>query len=350
MAPGRSWIAILRAGLIVVCLSLIGTGTIYAMPPYQDPTPSLVNAVVAVERAIVFPQPDRNADALTYLYQRERVLVHGQSPDGLFLFVPVGNLWGWVLAAQVDIEGDLAAVPVITESEPVATPTMTITPFQASPAPTMGDTFPTRTPLPTQTPTVVVPDSGSVPDPVVTPTGEGEDAMPLLPGVPPPIDITIPEDWQAAHVVVPYRTFDGQFYDAPLSIYFGQLAPGVNGFIYLYWGFPNTVDYITLEPNFWADGVQILRGSLFGETCNLGVYDQQTFEVGGVEGVGAPYQAAECDDEKDTAGWFSVMQVRDGTFAFYVAVEPWDARADYGPILQTMLDSVVFFPPDAQDD
>jgi hypothetical protein len=170
--------------------------------------------------------------------------------------------------------------------------------------------------------------------------------MPLLPGLPPPIDITIPDNWEVAHLVVPFRTFDGEIHDAPLSIYFGPLAENVNGFIYLYWGFPNTVDYITGEYNLWADGVQILRGSLIGETCNLGVYDEQPFEVGGLEGIGAYYQAADCEDEMDTAGWFSVVRVQEGTFAFYTAVEPWNARTEYRDTLQTMLDSVVFFPPE----
>jgi hypothetical protein len=362
MALRQSW-RTWTITLITASLILSGMSMAYAAPPQdkaqQNSTPPPVFATVTVERAIVFPQPDRATEALTYLYERERVPVYGQSPDRAFLFVPVGNLWGWILAAQVDIEGDLTAVPVITEPEPIATPTLTITPFQASPVPTVGSTFPTRTPLPTQTPAAITPDSDdnisagdSNSGPGSAPAASSGDAdtetMPLLPGVPPPIAITLPENWHALHGVVPFRTFDGQLHDAPLSIYFGELAPGVNGFIYLYWGFPNTVDYITGEYNLWADGVQILRGSLVGETCNLGVYDQQTFEVGGVEGIGANYQAADCEEEQDTAGWFSVMRVQDGTFAFYTAVEPWEARAVYRDTLQAILDSVVFFPPEDQ--
>ncbi len=345
MTPGRTgrrWCAV----LIAVCLLLIGFSTANAAPRWQSPTPSPVIATVAVERAIVFSMPDRAADTLTYLYQRERIPVYGRSPDDGFLFVSVGNVWGWILVAQMDIEGDLTTVPVITEPGPIATPTLTITPFLASPAPTVGDTFLTRTPLPTRIPATMKPDT----TPAATPAEGDQETMPLLPGVPPPIAIMLPENWQAAHLVVPFRTFDGKIHDAPLSIYFGSLDERVNGFIYLYWGFPNTVDYITGEYNLWADGVQILRGSLIGETCNLGVYEQQVFMVGGVEGIGAPYQAADCDDEQDTAGWFSVMRVQDGTFAFYTAVEPWDARTEYRDILQAMLDTVVFFPPEEQND
>ncbi|MBN1563468.1 MAG: hypothetical protein JXA10_06505 [Anaerolineae bacterium] len=307
----------------------------------QDATPTPVLATVAVERAIVFPQPDRTAEPLTYLYERERVPVYGQSPDGAFLFVPVGNLWGWIIAAQVDLEGDLATIPIIEQTAPLATPTMTITPFQATPVPTVNSTFPTHTPLPTQTPAATTPA-----DSAANSAADDTDEMPLLPGVPPPIAITLPDNWQAADLVVPFQTFDGEIHDAPLTIYFGQLAPDVTAFIYLYWGFPNTIDYITGEYNLWADGVQILRGSLLGDSCNIGLYDQHMYEVGGVEGIGAPYQAADCEDEADTAGWFSVMRVQDGTFAFFVAVEPWDARDPYQATLQAILDTVVFFPPD----
>ena len=169
--------------------------------------------------------------------------------------------------------------------------------------------------------------------------------MPLLPGVPPPITIALPDDWEKANIVVPLRTFDGQMHDVPLTIYFGTLPDNVNAFIYLYWGFPNTVDWVTNEYNLWADGVQILRGSLIGDTCNLGVYDQQTLMVGGLEGVGAYYQAADCDEENDTAGWFTTVRVNNGTFAFYVAVEPWTARTAQRDTLQAILDSVVFLPP-----
>ncbi len=160
------------------------------------------------------------------------------------------------------------------------------------------------------------------------------------------LEITLPEGWETVHLVVPLRTFDDEMHDIPLTIYFGSLDDNVNAFIYLYWGFPNAVDWVTGEYNLWADGVQILRGSLIGDTCNLGVYDQQTFMVGGLEGVGAYYQAADCQGENDTAGWFTTVRVNNGTFAFYVAVEPWDARTAQHDNLQMILDSVTFLPPD----
>jgi hypothetical protein len=76
------------------------------------------------------------------------------------------------------------------------------------------------------------------------------------------------------------------------------------------------------------------------------VYDQQTFNVGGQDGVGAFYQASECKDEQDTAGWFAALRVYNGSFAFYTAVEPWDTLSDQRQALQSILDSVEFLPPE----
>jgi hypothetical protein len=315
---------------MLFCVLLAVGGTASAQPP--APTISPVEAVIAVERAVVFPTPDRNAEPLTYLYEREHVPVVGQSPDGVFLLVVVGDLQGWILRAQADLSGDLAAVPVIGGEPPTATLT-----------PTPG-VLPTRTPFATQTPApeATAVDTGAL-TPTATPTDE---APPMLPGVPPPIQITLPEGWATANLTVPLRTFDGELHDIPLTIYFGPMPGDVKAFIYLYWGFPNTVDWVTGEYNLWADGVQILRGSLIGDSCNLGVYDQQTFMVGGLEGVGAYYQAADCQGENDTAGWFATLRVYNGSFAFYVAVEPWNARTAQRDNLQAILDSVMFLPPD----
>ena len=81
----------------------------------------------------------------------------------------------------------------------------------------------------------------------------------------------------------------------------------------------------------------------------MGVYDQQTVMVGGLEGIGAFYQAADCEGENDTSGWFTTVRVYNGTFAFFVAVEPWDARTAQRETLQAILDSVIFLPPDATE-
>jgi hypothetical protein len=331
----RRWASVLA----FLGLLLTMGGTAHAQPPAPTVT-GPVEAVIAVERAVVFPIPDRNAEPLTYLYEREHVPVLGQSPDASFLLVAVGDLQGWILRAQADLSGDLTTVLVIGGAPP---PTPTPTAWPATP--TMPSVVPTRTPLPTRTPDVTGSEAGTV-APTPLPDVTGGEALPLLPGVPPPLTITLPEAWETANLVVPLHTFDDETHDVPLTIYFGTLPGNVNAFIYLYWGFPNTVDWVTGEYNLWADGVQILRGSLIGETCNLGVYDQQTFLVGGLEGVGAYYQAADCEGENDTAGWFTIVRVYNGTFAFYVAVEPWDARTAQRETLQAILNSVTFLPPD----
>jgi len=309
------------------------SGIAYAGPAAQAPpsTPgSAVEAVILVERAVVFAIPDRDAEALTYLFQREQVPVLGQTPDGAFLLVQVTDQQGWILRVQADIVGDLEQVPVVTA--PAVTPTVTITPFRASPTPPSA--LPGGTPPP------------GTPGAAAEGTPEGDDLSHVLPGSPPPLTIALPEGWQAVHILVPFRTYENQVRDIPLSIYAGPLPGGAQGFVYLYWGFPNVIDMATGDYNLWADGVRILRGSLIGESCNLGVYDQQTFDVGGMDGVGAFYQASECQGEQDTAGWFAALRVYNGSFAFYTAVEPWDALSDQRQALQTILDSVEFLPPE----
>lgn len=339
----------LLAGMWIAACLLIGlAGPVVAAPGVQPPSPTpegALDAVVAVERAVVFSTPSRTAEPLTYVYERERIPIYGQTADGVFLLTTVDAFDGWVLGAQVDVNGDVAQVPVIaataegpvTGPTPTQTPlpTVTVTPFRASPTPVTVIPTPTRYPARTSVP-VVAADSG--------------ETMALLPGVPPPVTVPLPAEWETVDLVVPLRTFDGELHDAPLTIYFGSLADGVTGFVYLYWGFPSTMDYITMEYNPWADGVQILRGSLVGESCNLGLYDQRAFRVGDYEGVGAYYQASECEDEASTAGWFVALRVNDAPFVFYTAVEPWDALNEYQIVLQAILDGVTFSPLDADAD
>jgi hypothetical protein len=320
----------------LVVFSIVLNGSAAA----QEPTPTAVTAVIAVERAVVFPEPDRAAAPLTYLFERERVPVLAQTADGVFLLVPVDGQRGWMLRAQADIEGDLALVPLANALTPLP-PTPTLTPFVVATA-TPG-AFPTRTPLPTATP---APEAAFPPD--ATPAETLEADLPFLPGIEPPLTIDLPQDWQAAHFVVPFRAFDGQVDEVALSVYGGPLPGEAVGIIYVYWGFRNTVDWITGEYNLYADGAQILRGSLVGESCNLGIYEERVFPVGGLQGVGAFYQAANCETEKDTSGWFTTVRVYDGAFAFFVAVEPWNARSDQRGNLQAILDSVEFLPLEAE--
>ncbi len=326
----------LWAAVAVMLGALWWAGATLAAPPAQGTPPAAsIYATVTVERAFVFPLPDRNTAPLTYLYQRERVPVLGQNAAGTFLLVQVETLRGWVLRAQVELEGDPASVPVLNGDR---LPTPTFTPF----VPPQTFTAPSFTPTPTPTPRPLV--ASPMASDLVPTADAGDDAPYWLPGVQPPLQITLPVGWRSLDMVVPFRAFDGSLRDLPLTIYFGALDTEVYGLIYLYWGFPNTVDWATGEYNLWADGVQILRGSLIGQACNLGLYDQQTFTVGGVEGVGADYQSSDCPDEPDSAGWFVVVRVDEVTFAFYMAVDPWGALPEYRDVLQAILDTVQFSP------
>lgn len=329
----RLWAAL--ASLIAA----LGAPVTVAGAQGRTPTPpGTVTALVAVERAFVFPTPDRSAAPLTYAYQRERLPVLGKTASGVYLLVTVEDLQGWVLAAQMDISGDLAAVPVVEEAR--ATPTLTFTPFRATPTAAA-----TRTPLPTRTP-VPTASTSVTPSPAGT-TAPTAGLPAVVPGTPPPLRIALPEGWNALHLEVPFSAFDGQTRSIPLTIYVGPLSDGVQGYIYLYWGFPNVVDF-NGEFNLWADGIQILRGSLVGSSCNLGLDEQMTFSVGGHEGVGTYYAAVGCADETDTTGWFAALRVGQGSYAFFTAVEPFDALAAQRGALQAILDTVEFLPPDAE--
>lgn len=332
----------LRAALVMALLliaALCAPVTVAGAQSRTPTPPGTVTAVVAVERAFVFPVPDRSATPLTYVYQREALPVLGQTARGVYLLVMVEERPGWVLAAQMDLSGDLAVVPVVEEAR--ATPaTPTFTPARSTPTTAAA----TRTPLPTRTPTPTL----STP---VTPfpggTATPTDGLPaVLPGTPPPVSVALPEDWNALHLEVPFSTFDGQTRSIPLTIYFGPLSDSVQGYIYLYWGFPNVVDFDGTF-NLWADGVQILRGSLVGPSCNLGLDEQMTFSVGGHEGVGTYYAAVGCADETDTTGWFAALRVDQGSYAFFTAVEPFDALIAQRGALQAILDTVEFLSSDA---
>ncbi|RPJ01560.1 MAG: hypothetical protein EHM39_03115 [Chloroflexi bacterium] len=328
----------------------------------------VVEAIIAVERAAVFPIPDRNAAPITYLYERERIPIAGQSADGAYLLVTVEQSIGWILRAQVDISGSLDTVAVVDGETLGATPSATVpevalvtaapsttpdqspTPTDVSPLPAQT-AVPTRTPLPTLTPT----NPGEVVDPnvpVQTGTADANAAATsaaIRPGSPPPLTITLPKGWQSIDLIVPFRTVNA-IRDVPLTIYNGPLpsadGASVNGYIYLFWGFPN-VTSPTGEFNLWADGLQILRGSLVSESCNLGInQEQQTFYVGGQKAVGTYYTAVSCDGETDTAGWFAALRMYGGSYAFFTAVEPLDTLPEQSPNIQAILDSVVFLPPE----
>jgi hypothetical protein len=64
--------------------------------------------------------------------------------------------------------------------------------------------------------------------------------------------------------------------------------------------------------------------------------------IGGQEAVGTTYTAVDCVGSPDIAGFFAVLQVGGGNFAFFVGVEPAEAIDEGLPRIQSMLDSVRF--------
>jgi hypothetical protein len=347
----RVFFALILLGVLVSC------NKSEPEQPRSTATPDSVEAVVAVERAAVFPIPDRNAAPLTYVYQREQFAVRGRSEDSSFVLVTVEGVDGWLLSAQMTISGDLARVAVVTASAALVTPVLsptvslesTLTPVPITPefTPQPSHTpLATRTPLPTLTPTVP---GGQAEIPIVNATTD-PNAIPTSPalkvGAPPPLTITLPEGWRAGHVLVPFRTYDSTR-DVPLSIYSGPLPNGVTGYIYLFWGFPNVASPTTGEINLWADGLQLLRGALVDQSCNLGIdRNQQDFYVGGIKAVGTFYQAISCEGETDTTGWFAALSAYNGNYAFFTAVEPYNTLPDQIMNLQAILNTVVFLPPE----
>ena len=321
-----------------------------------SPTPSLAaedqhassgqTAVIAVERAVVFPRPNRNAPPLTYLFEREQVPVRGQSADGVFWLVAVGEGEGWILAAQAD-RGNDAPLPVValaasdTATPPLATLTRTPAPTTTPAASaTPRSTAAPRTAPPTLTITPFPPPTSAALD---LPEGAGATSTPrpIWPGTPPPLTLDLPAGWQAAHVLLPFQT-PASIREVPMSLYEGTLPGGATGHLFLFWGFPN-VTSPTGEISLWTDALQILRGSLVDQSCNLGIdLEPKTYRVGGHEATGTLFSAVDCEGEPDTAGYFAALQVEGGNYAFFFAVEPPGAFADQLPALQAILDSVRF--------
>jgi len=335
-------LALILAGALAAC----GAGDPVERTPGRaalTQTPAAQTAVIAVERAVVFPQPDRNAEPLTYLFEREQVIVRGQTADGTFWRVTVGDQDGWILAAQAERPPDAAPLPILLDTpaapgapdaDRTALPTLAASPSAAAAARS------TRTPEHTPTFTAFPP-----PDAAATTGTPGEPLTPtaraVWPGTPPPLTLDLPQGWQSAHVLLPFRTLSA-IREVPLSLYEGALPGGASGHLYLFWGFPN-VTSPSGEINLWTDALQILRGSLVDQSCNLGIdLEPKLYTVGAHQATGSLFSAVDCEGEPDTAGYFAALQVEGGNYAFFFAVEPPSAFADQLPTLQAILDSVRF--------
>lgn len=309
---------------------------------------STPSAMIAVERAQVFPQPDRNSEPLTYLFEREQVPVRGQSADGAFWSVTVDGHAGWILAAQADLTGDPAQLAVIDPAAGAGKATLTAAPSPEASPPATLTAAPTEpvTPRPSRTPAEPSPTSTARPTSAAI-APDTDAATPtearIFPGTPPPLTLDLPAGWEAAHVLLPFRT-PVTVSEVPMSLYEGPLPGDATGHLFLFWGFPN-VTGPSGQIDLWTDALQILRGSLVDQSCNLGIdLEPKAYTVGGHDAVGSQFSAVDCEGEPDTAGYFAALQVDGGNYAFYFAVEPPDAFADQFPALQAVLESVRFNP------
>ncbi|MFP4323472.1 MAG: hypothetical protein ACLFTK_13555 [Anaerolineales bacterium] len=342
-------------------------------PPPATPTPRLVvvpdddiPARVIVSEGIVFQQPSRDAEQVDRLFEGEIVEVIGRLPSETsgdqFYFVGRNNtVLGWMLAAQLDVQGELSNVPFLEDADvalstvmPAATDLAqvpTAAPMEESPSPAPTTTPPSASPTattipfnPTETPAAVeTARAAATATPLEEPTPDGPTPTPgPAQGEPPPLSIDLPAGWQQAHFVVPITTsyLQGAL---PISLYQGLLPGNSVGSIWLVYGFPN-VTSPSGEINLLGDGVQLLRGLLLDPTtCQIGLSDEvREYRVGEREAVGTIYSAVNCANSPDMAGYFAVLQVGGGNFAFFVGVEPPDTVEQALPQMQTILESVEF--------
>ncbi len=341
-----------------------------ATEPPATPTPRLVvvpdgdvPARVIVSEGLVFEAPDRDSAQAASLFEGELVQIIGRlptdaTPDEFLLVGRQSRVLGWMLAAQLDVQGELTNVPLLEDANAVA--------LNASPTPSQAAAPPdgtlTEPPADTETPapddptairldtTPLVATVRAAPTATVLPedpvdgaeSAEATGTPGPVQGELPPLSITLPEGWQQAHALVPINTayLQGAL---PVSLYQGPLSDGVQGSLWLIYGFPN-VTSPSGEINLLGDGVQLLRGLVLDPiTCEVGLSDEtREYRVGDRAATGTIYSAVNCANSPDVAGFFAVLQVGGGNFAFFAGVEPVEAVGEALPQMQAILESVAF--------
>jgi protein-disulfide isomerase len=196
--------------------------------------------------------------------------------------------------------------------------------------------------------------AADTPDPALTP-----DALSTAPVVvtlnplqgqpiPPPITLDLPDGWGSGNDILVLNDVTG-IQSIPFSVYTGPLAGGT-GTIVLLWAFPslvagNPLDTSAVQVDTFTDGVRLLRLAVIEQGCNIGVFDQRDYTVGGLAAVGAPFSAVTCPATPDTQGWFAGLRFNEVGFIFYAFVDPIDSFSNARPQLQAILDSVRFVTP-----
>ncbi len=237
---------------------------------------------------------------------------------------------------------------------------------------------PTRTPLPSLTPsaTLSLPTAAPIqtepPQPTPTSPLLAATATPsLMPsatpnllrrGSPPPLTLDLPSDWRVGYQIVPVRVAL-EAYPMNVAVYRGALREGGIGTLIVLWGFPSIAPPPTLPPlagtptappdplsdfvsrALYSDGLRLLQGAVIDITCNVGTTGQTPLSVAGRAGVGTYFSVTQCQGEPDTAGWFVGVRVDNRNYLFYVYVEPVEAYNAARAQLQEILDSVRFLAP-----
>lgn len=309
-------------------------------------------AQVKVERATILNEPSRDGEAVLSLFNGEEVAaLRVTEPDPLgdvYYEVMLSTQTGWVLSSQVDIIGDsqlievvsiadlqnptaVAVEPTLTLPEPTATPTEAIT------------STPTLTVTPGPSPTITPHPDGAIfpqPPPTLTPAPAVNQPV-ILEGEPPPLQITIPENWDQEHAFVPVGSNFAEG-NLAISVYEGPISDDLTGTIWIVWGFPAvTEDPFGDQLDMWSSAIQILRGVMF-RGCNIGLDEQQEYPIGDAVGTGSIFSAVSCEEGEDIAGYFAGVEQQGGTYAFFMGVQPVDRVLEGLPFLRDIIASVRF--------
>ncbi len=173
---------------------------------------------------------------------------------------------------------------------------------------------------------------------LINPLTKGED-------LPPPIRITLPDNWGSAHDGLVFEDI-GEVRVLPFAVYGGPLPQGGDGYIVLLWGFPATMGSNPLqprEPNLYIDGLRYLRIVLLEVGCNVGTdFQYDDYTIGGLPASGTQFAAVDCPTTTDTRGWFAGLNVDDVNFIFYTYAEPLAAMDGQEAFFQAILDTVEF--------
>lgn len=169
--------------------------------------------------------------------------------------------------------------------------------------------------------------------------------------IPPPLEMTLPQDWRFGYDSYVYEDINGSVEIVQIAVYSGEVSGGT-GWIVLVWGHDSVVNPFeadTPERSIWLDGLRLLHVLLFDSRCEILTDPQREYEVGGLPATGSTFRTLGCpESQPDTRGWFAALRVETLNFAFYAYVDPpQEPGSPAEEELQAILDSVVFYVAEA---